>query len=452
MATSHFKSLRELLRDFTPVSIDKSAVLHDGIQPLEDVSGETSPNVTFFIPASGAGSRLFGGLSQRIFAERNLNHPEVVTFFDNLKEFAFYPQLLEVDTIREILSTNQPLSEEDKRTIYHELLYNPCLQFVSIPKILLPIHSYKDKAHDCLEENILFAKQSVPNARFHFTIDRQYEAQIKERLSELDAEISYSFQSAKLKSPTLDKDLNYVFDEHGGVITRPGGHGTLLQNLNAIESEYIVLKNIDNIPHADYTSYGFVTTMVGRLQQTVKQRDALYHTFEADLTSSDFVRQFLEKSCGVKTDSRDKTTLLQLLNRPLRICGMVPAQGGQVGGGPFWIKEDIVSSLQILEEVELDTESKTTFNATHFNPVWIVCYTKDVHGDRYNLHQFAKKERALPISKILNGREIRSIEYPGLWNGQMHHWNTQFVEIDIKAYTPIKSILDLLKPEHRTQN
>ena len=448
MVTNNFKALSALLKTFAPVDISQAATLDKGISTLENITADLPLDLTFFIPASGAGSRLFGGLSQLIFSKHDLNHADVTLFFDHLNEFAFYPKLLEIPKIKPLLSKGHELTDDDKKAIFYEILYNEKLNFESIPKLLLPVHRYPHSVHDCLQDNVNFIHQEFPNAKFHFTIDRRFEMQIKPRLSEIDADISLSIQSTILKSPTLDHHLNYILDEHGNIITRPGGHGTLLDNLNTVDSSYIVLKNIDNIPHASSKNYQFIKQLVSTLQRNVKRRDALYHTFESDLTSSLFVQKFLEESCGLITQSEDKNYLLHLLNRPMRICGMVPAKGGQVGGGPYWVNDQSNRSLQIIEEVELPTNS-SNIEGTHFNPVWIACYTKDVHGNPYDLTQFAKKERVLPISKILNGREIQSVEYPGLWNGQMHDWNTQFAEVPLESYTPIKSILDLLKREHK---
>ena len=138
-----------------------------------------------------------------------------------------------------------------------------------------------------------------------------------------------------------------------------------------------------------------------------------------------------------------------LVNRPLRICGMV-LNDGKAGGGPFFVELDGAVSKQIVEGVQVTgARQESVFNSsTHFNPVMMAIDTFDMSGNKYDLKDFSNAEQYFVVEKNYNGQKIKFMERPGLWNGSMFHWNTLFIEVPSASFTPVKTILDLLKPPH----
>jgi hypothetical protein len=150
-----------------------------------------------------------------------------------------------------------------------------------------------------------------------------------------------------------------------------------------------------------------------------------------------------------------KAELFQLLNRPIRVCGMVKNEG-EPGGGPFWVHEDNGTiSLQIVESSQIDLQSesqKRIFSeSTHFNPVDLVCGLKNYKGEKFNLPDFVNHNAGFIVQKTKNGKDIRAYELPGLWNGAMANWITIFAEVPLVTFNPVKTVNDLLKPAHQHQ-
>ena len=158
---------------------------------------------------------------------------------------------------------------------------------------------------------------------------------------------------------------------------------------------------------------------------------------------------------GVRNASPEdqRAYLIDRLHRPLRVCGMVKNEG-EPGGGPFWVEDaDGGLSTQIVESAQVDLstgeQSEIWNRSTHFNPVDLVCCLKDRHGRRFDLDLFCDPAASFVASKSYEGRAITVLERPGLWNGSMAGWNTRFVEVPISTFSPVKTILDLLKPQHQ---
>lgn len=126
---------------------------------------------------------------------------------------------------------------------------------------------------------------------------------------------------------------------------------------------------------------------------------------------------------------------------------------GEAGGGPFFtVNEDGTVSLQILESSQIDLsdpQKKDLFKkGTHFNPVDIVCGVKDYRGDKFDLIDYIDKNTGFISEKTKEGRVLKALELPGLWNGAMSDWNTVFVEVPLSTFNPVKSVNDLLRKEH----
>ncbi|PIU32168.1 MAG: DUF4301 domain-containing protein, partial [Syntrophobacteraceae bacterium CG07_land_8_20_14_0_80_61_8] len=89
--------------------------------------------------------------------------------------------------------------------------------------------------------------------------------------------------------------------------------------------------------------------------------------------------------------------------------------------------------------------------ATHFNPVDLVCAVRDVNGRCFDLPRFRDPEAVFITRKSSQGKELKALELPGLWNGAMAYWNTIFVEVPRITFNPVKTVNDLLRPEHQGQ-
>ena len=172
----------------------------------------------------------------------------------------------------------------------------------------------------------------------------------------------------------------------------------------------------------------------------------------------DRIEDFLDKELCISlpeaADCASRVAMLRRkLDRPIRVCGMVKNQG-EPGGGPFIIAEkDGSTSLQILESVQInmaDEHARAALaSATHFNPVDIVCCLHDYKGQSFNLLEHVDHDAGFISSKSYQGRELKALELPGLWNGSMSDWNTLFVEVPLETFNPVKVVLDLLRPAHQ---
>ena len=265
--------------------------------------------------------------------------------------------------------------------------------------------------------------------------------------------ISFSSQDPNTHIPALDKNNMPVLNEHGEVFLRPAGHGALIKNLQELKGACVFIQNIDNITeashHADVGAYRKL--MGGVLLSLVEERNTLLRGLENNEEhAQERALAFLEKWFGV---SNKNSSLIQQLNRPLRVCGMVE-NTGEPGGGPFWVKDDSgIESKQIIEKAQInkeDAEQLSVFEkSTHFNPVDLVCHFLDHNRKKYNLEDFRNPTAAIVTEKLMLGKRTSVIELPGLWNGSMWDWNTVFVEIPSRVFHPVKTVNDLLKSGHK---
>ena len=155
-----------------------------------------------------------------------------------------------------------------------------------------------------------------------------------------------------------------------------------------------------------------------------------------------------------KYTKESKMEYLQtILNRPIRVCGMVKNEG-EPGGGPFWVRDTKGNIfLQIIEASQIEkNQLKILEKATHFNPVDLVCATKNYQGQQFDLTQFVDKNTGFIVEKNKNGKPLKAYELPGLWNGAMAKWLTVFVEVPLITFNPVKTVNDLLKPAHQAPN
>ncbi len=448
--------------------------------------------LTKFVPASGAASRMFkspiailesdlGTLDDlREQAESgNAAAVDVVKLLDNLADFAFMP-LLAGTLSSEKLDAGQLLDSGEFRPQLEHLLTGRGLGYASLPKALLAFHTYPDGPRTALEEQLVEAAEQVADhhgvCRLHFTVSPEHQSAIEACCTTaagrfktdrgLRMEVTYSAQKPNTDTIASDPQGNPFRDESGQLLFRPGGHGALIENLNECGGDVVLIKNIDNVLHDRLKgpTYQYKTALIGYLiflQSKIHQLMDRLTDGDRDPTLLKEAVEFIESELGTglhpdfggRTPDQQAKTLMDRLNRPIRVCGMV-RNIGDPGGGPFWVRHgDSSTSLQIVESAQVNMENhaqaQTHANSGYFNPVDLVCGIRDHRGDPFKLGQFVDHEAVFISDKSYQGRELKALELPGLWNGAMAHWNTVFIEVPITTSSPVKTVLDLLKPEHQ---
>ncbi|HWN43507.1 MAG TPA: DUF4301 family protein [Thermoanaerobaculia bacterium] len=409
------------------------------------------------VPASGAATRMF----KELLADLNdgESSSEVRTFLDNLPRFAFYEDLGDIQT-------------EDRRTILERLLTEKGLNYAELPKGLLKFHRYPDGPRTPFEEHLVEAadvtRDEDGNCRLHFTVSPQhherFEALLEEVRGRYEAKyncrfvVSFSYQQRSTDTIAVDPENRPFRQDDGTLLFRPGGHGALLDNLASLAGfgwDLVLLKNIDNVVPDGRKPLvnGWKKALSGYLLALQERIFRVLERLESDPATLDeaskLVEEELSRPIPVGADRRQ--FVIEALNRPLRVCGVVRNQG-EPGGGPFWVEDACGQlSLQIVESSQIDPKIRQEMLAgsTHFNPTDIVCALRDRHGAPYDLHRFVDPTTVFISSKSHEGRPLKALERPGLWNGAMAGWNTVFVEVPDETFAPVKTVLDLLRPEHQ---
>lgn len=437
-----------------------------------------------FVPASGAATRMFkalfefessGNISGNAKLLDNPVYNHVKEFFDHLSKFAFYPELAEI-LKKQGKDINDLLKKHKYNEILDPLLGSEGLNYRNLPKGLLHFHSYTNEARTAVEEHLvegaMYAKNADDNVKIHLTVSPEHKEAFEKLISTVRAryekelkvtyQISYSVQKPSTDTIAVDKENNPFREKNGDILFRPAGHGALLDNLNELNDDIIFIKNIDNVvpDRIKQTTVLYKKVLAGLL---IKYREKIFNylnILEKGANDSqlkeikDFLSAKLCTDIGKKTDNGQLAKLLQQkLNRPIRVCGMVK-NVGEPGGGPFLVKNaDGSVSLQIVESSQVDPkdpeQQAMLASATHFNPVDIVCCIKNYKGEKFNLHNFVDKNAGFISKKSKDGKSLKALELPGLWNGSMSDWNTVFVEVPLLTFNPVKIVNDLLRPEHR---
>ncbi|MBR4678879.1 MAG: DUF4301 family protein [Bacteroidales bacterium] len=444
-------------------------------------------DIVKFVPASGAASRMFKDLF--VFVSEYNNTPEqkqkfndlsspARRFIDNIDRFAFYDNLQKIVYGKYGMSVKEMLQAHKPKELVESVILKDGLNYGSLPKGLIEFHRYKNTSRTPVEEHIAegiqYAK-SGKNVKIHFTVSPEHlgfftafvdKARISfEEKYNCNLEISFSTQKAFTDTISVD-DNNEIFrNEDGSPLFRPAGHGSLIENLNDINARLVFIKTIDNVvpDSRKEITIRYKEALAGYLLKTkeniadyikllennptTQQLDEAY-VFISKKLCTEFPESFLSLS-----DKEKAEKLLAKLKRPLRVCGMVKNEG-EPGGGPFWAKnQDGTTSLQIVESSQIDSNNPDSMEkvkkATHFNPVDLVCDLTDCEGNKYDLRKFTDPLTGFISHKSKNGRNLKSIERPGLWNGAMSDWNTVFVEVPIETFSPVKTILDLLREQHQ---
>ncbi len=451
------------------------------IQHFEE--GIKGKSLLKFVPASGAATRMFKSLFS--LREKLLNNPHdpethesVNDFFNKLPRFAFFKDLKE-SLEKDGHNYEKVKSEKDFILISSYLLSDKGLNYGATPKALIKFHDYGDTVRTALEEHLvegaLYGKDDKQKVKLHLTISAEHETAVKELIEkvlntyqshyDVTYHITYSQQKPSTDTIAVDMQNKPFRNDDGSLLFRPGGHGALIENLNDIHADIIFIKNIDNIvpDRLREPTVRYKKVIGGLLLQLCLQID----TYLSQLEKGSCSEKMLDNICAFAEDtlfidmqaaggmsiSSRQAYLYQKLNRPVRICAMVKNEG-EPGGGPFWTinPKNKEVSLQIVEASQIDmsnTEQKAIVQqATHFNPVDIVCRTKDYKGRKFDLLSFVDKDAGFISIKSKDGKDLKALELPGLWNGAMADWITIFVEVPIVTFNPVKTIDDLLRKEH----
>jgi hypothetical protein len=441
----------------------------------------TNRRVVKFVPASGAASRMFKNLYGFIAA--GYDEPETSfekTFFAHIERFAFYEALNEACIANEEKSAAELISEGKYKTVVSILLESHGLNYGQLPKGLLLFHTYPPGARTALEEHLaegaMYAKNKVGEVNLHFTVSPDHEPLFKACIAQKQTsyedkfsvkyEISFSRQKPSTDTIAVDMDNHPFRDKEGNLVFRPGGHGALIENLNDLEADVVFIKNIDNVTpdSLKYSTVIYKKILAGMLVSLQKRIFEYLRLIDSGKYSHRQVEEmihFLHDKLYIRKNDikhlEDTELILYIkgkLHRPLRVCGMVKNEG-EPGGGPFLTLNagDATVSPQILESSQIDLsnpEQKALFEqGTHFNPVDLVCALRDHRGGKYPLPDYVDKNTGFISLKSKDGKELKALELPGLWNGAMSDWNTVFVEVPVETFNPVKTVNDLLRSEHQ---
>lgn len=453
-------------------------------------SSQNNLDILKFVPASGAATRMFKAFynflkefdpeeeSLENYVERK-DSPKLELFFRRMKYLPFYDEVVEKSG--KTKSEFEELSEEERSLLFVKImLKEDGLNFGEQPKGLVPFHEYESHLATAFEEHLVEAidyAASGKKVRAHFTVAEEhrekFEAEAERVIPRLEKEtghkfeVSYSYQDPKTDTLAVTKENEPFRDENGEIFFRPGGHGALIENLNNQKADLIFIKNIDNvvIPKTRDLLAENKKMLGGKLLELQERTFSCLKALENDISEEELEAtiSFLQKelNSGLSKDfenleREDKISAIKRkLNRPIRVCGMVENEG-EPGGGPFWVEhKNGQISLQIVESSQIDHEnyqqSKIAQEATHFNPVDIVCSFKDYRGDKFDLHKYVDKETSFIANKTKDGKDLKALELPGLWNGGMADWISIFVEVPVETFNPVKTVADLLKPTHQVK-
>jgi len=433
-----------------------------------------------FVPASGAASRMFKALFA--FVDGSAEHPaegsDVDVLLKNIHKTAFFDEL-NASVVRQFgKDVDALLAEGRDKDVIGSIILPSGLNYGNLPKGLLTFHHAANGTRTPVEEQLMEGAQSARQAdgtvNMHLTVSGSHREAFARKLDEVKPRIEkemgvkinvgMSEQKASTDTVAVNED-NTLFRENGELVFRPGGHGALIRNLNDIDAEVVFIKNIDNVVPDKLrgATLRYKQILAGYM---IELHDRIT-SYISMIDNRDYTAARLDEICGFLRDKfsfdapeltslsgEDLSTYLRTkLNRPLRVCGMVKNEG-EPGGGPYIAyNADGSRSLQILESTQIDLskeENKQMMSkATHFNPVDLVCYVSDVNHRHFDLTKYVDPQTGFISSKSLHGRSLKALELPGLWNGAMSDWLTAFIEVPVATFNPVKTVNDLLRPQHQ---
>lgn len=477
-----------------------AATVDDGISRLDNKQiddyitlfeqEKDNKSILKFVPASGAATRMFKFLFTFLEAYNpeaesinaylnNKDNKDLYIFFVGLEKFPFYYE------VKEKLDSLYPNFDDlgvskQSQLFVKTMLDDNMLNYGNSPKGLLPFHEYKNQIISTAFEEHLFESAlyspSNSSTKLHFTISEQYKNKFSEEFSRIEKkveaktnsqfDISFSYQKESTDTIAVTPKDKPFRNDDGSLLFRPSGHGALIENLNDLHADIIFIKNIDNVVVYKYKDEvaKYKKVLAGILIEVQKQTFRYLEKIDSgNLNFQEIVEiaEFLSNRLNVKISSEFEKYaeryqieyLKEKLNRPIRVCGMVKNEG-EPGGGPYWVKDEGANiSLQIVETAQINKKNKhqkdILKNATHFNPVDLVCGTRDYQGQKFDLTKYVDHKAAFITKKTQFGKDLKALELPGLWNGSMANWNTIFVEVPLITFNPVKTVNDLLKAPHQ---
>lgn len=484
--------LHAFVNGFPPLDIEKAATVGDGILKVEGheidhylllwkAYQQQNKQIVKFVPASGAATRMFSELFSFLGSRDNAPmQPHLVQFFNHITDFAFYDHLNAICFQHAGMAIPELIVKHKYKTVIDLLLNAEGMNYGNLPKALLLFHRYLTETRTPIQEHLvegaLYAANAQQHVQLHFTISGEHKPLFKAHLQgqipyyeekmNVHYDVTFSQQQPATDTIAVDMQNEPFRDADGSLVFRPGGHGALIENLNGINADIIFIKNIDNVT-TDKLRKPTITykqLLAGILVETKHQIfDFLRKLEKPETVSAEQLaemKQFCEMLLNVhhplfQQDNRAELIayLTNTFNRPIRVCGMV-ANEDEPGGGPYFVrKQEGGTSLQILESSQIDTnkpdQAALLKQASHFNPVDLVCAVRNYKGEKFDLRKFVDPNSGFIAQKSKNGKPLKALELPGLWNGAMSDWNTIFVDVPLATFSPVKTVNDLLRPEHR---
>ncbi len=440
-------------------------------------------NLLKFTPASGAATRMFQFLHCFLeafdfekddieeFLQKEENK-DLKKFFSASEKFAF-SELVAKSLQNKYSDFAQFRKGKQLYLFVKEMLEETGLNLNETPKGIVPFHKYEENYVTAFGEQLYeaaFYATSNGIANMHFTVSEEHEEKFKKRYEEIQEtveektgvkfNISYSFQKKETDTVAATLENEAFLNENGDLVFRPSGHGALLENLNEVDADIVFIKNIDNVVAQNYVeTIAFQKKVLAgkliSLQQEIFEFVEQLHSQNSSEEILNDAALFISKELSIKITPIYKEAILKILERPIRVCGVVENTGAP-GGGPFLIKDKNGNvSCQIVEISQIDKnnpqQKALVEKATHFNPVDLVCGVRNYKGEKFDLLKFSDPDAGFISNKSYNGKDIKALELPGLWNGAMANWNTVFVEVPLITFNPVKTVNDLLNKEHQPE-
>ncbi len=474
------------------VKIVKAGSIGNGIESISEADqnrlvefyelNNQKKEIVKFVPASGAATRMFqflfmflnefnpNGTSFETYINKKENKL-LETFIKSLKDFAFFSSVQK--KTKELYPDFEKASEGAGTYLFIKtMLDDKGLNFRNLPKGLIPFHKYETRTRTAFEEHLyesVYYASVNNNVKLHFTIAKKhlpfFEKEldgIKNRVfkkTKTKFHVSYSFQKKETDTIAVNSDNTVFKNAKNDCVFRPSGHGALIENLNDLDADIVFIKNIDNVVAAKYVDEvaHYKKVLGGKLlwiQKKVFSYLVMLDKKNASLEKLHEIKTFLRNELNIRESIMTAAAIKNILNRPIRVCGVVKNTGAP-GGGPFWVQNNnTLPTLQIVEMSQIDSNNsdhQTIVNsATHFNPVDLVCGLKNYKGKKFDLLKFVDSKSGIITDKSQDGRSLKALELPGLWNGSMAYWNSVFVEVPLKTFNPVKIVNDLLHEAHRS--
>ena len=456
------RQIENFRNGFPSLPVVRAASGGDGVRQLTDDEVKAaealyedrakSLRTVKFVPASGAATRMFKELFEYVNDDKRT--PGIDKLITNLEKFAFFPELAKF---------LKP--QIDDKDVVRNIIVDG-LEYGAKPKGLVTFHAYKDGARKPVEEHLVEAALYASNgerAAIHFTVSPEHQAGFEALLAERQShyenkydiryDVSFSVQSPATDTIAVNPDNTPFRTDDGKLLFRPAGHGALITNLDKLDADVIFVKNIDNVTTDERKpdTVTFKKVLAGELLRLQARSFELLRALERGEAVEAEAEAFLHNElCCKLPEGASRELIVKTLDRPIRVCGMVKNEG-EPGGGPFWVRDNEGrEQLQIAESSQISKEDMHLMKeATHFNPVDLVCGVMRYDGTKYDLTKYTDPKTGFISSKSAGGRELRAQELPGLWNGAMANWNTLFVEVPISTFSPVKVVQDLLRPEHQ---